>query len=444
MEDLIVTLRRTLAGRLRLSREMPLVVAVSGGADSVALLAALCAEGYTCVAAHCNFHLRGEESRRDMLFVQSLTERLGVDLYVRDFDVPRAMAETGESMEMACRRLRYEWFHELLTMLKLTDVAVGHHREDNVETFFLNLVRGSGIAGLTGMSYRRGQVVRPLLDCSRAQIERYLADSGLSYVTDSTNLELDCRRNCLRNSILPELEKLLPGALEGVERSMRMLGDARSVFDCAVRQASARYGDGSSGRIDVGALAAKSDARVLLFHLLYPQGFGMPQIEAILADTQRSGAVFYSKDGWRAELSRGILDVSRVEDEETAEWSVSLETDIEEPVRIKVLRHSYVGNFHPAASASATYLDISALRQGPWILRHWRRGDRIRPFGMKGSRLVSDVFSDAKMTPRQKRETWILACGEQVVWIAGVRSSAHFPVTKRSRGYLELRLVKEA
>ncbi|MDE6269655.1 MAG: tRNA lysidine(34) synthetase TilS, partial [Muribaculaceae bacterium] len=399
------------------------------------------AEGYTCVAAHCNFHLRGEESRRDMLFVQSLTEQLGVDLYVRDFDVPKAMAATGESMEMTCRRLRYEWFDELLTMLKLTDVAVGHHREDNVETFFLNLIRGSGIAGLTGMSYRRGQVVRPLLDCTRGQIERYLTSQGLDYVTDSTNLELDCKRNCLRNSVLLELERLLPGALEGVERSMRMLGDARSVFEGAVRQAAMRYGDGASGSINVGALALEQDARILLFHLLYPQGFGMTQVEAILADTQRSGAVFYSKDGWRAELSRGMLEITPVEDADTLEWPVSLERDISEPAHISVFHHDDCASFSPEVSASVAYLDRSALRSGPWVLRHWRKGDRIRPFGMKGSRLVSDVFSDAKMTARQKREAWLLTCGEQVVWIVGVRTSAHFAVTRRSGGYIELRLL---
>lgn len=422
MEELTSTVKRTLASKLALSKTVPVVVAVSGGADSVALLAVLDELGYSCVAAHCNFHLRGEESLRDMRFVEALTERLGIDLYVRDFNVPEAMAATGESLEMACRRLRYDWFDELLTTLRAGDVAVGHHREDNVETFFLNLARGSGVAGLTGMSHRRDHVVRPLLDCSRAQIEAYLQARGLDYVTDSTNLEMDCRRNCLRNSLLPELERLLPGALEGVERSMRMLADARGVFDRAVADAAARYGSPDTGRIDVAALAMEPDARVLLFELLHPAGFSMTQVEAVLADPMRSGAVFHPTAGTlRAELSRGVLELTDSRDDDAAEYEVRLDDgDIAEPVRIRVLHHLGNAGFRPEASAAVAYLDDSALEgDEPWTLRHWRRGDRMRPFGMKGSRLVSDIFSDAKMTPQQKRAAWILTRGGRIIWIAG-------------------------
>ncbi|MDE6498076.1 MAG: tRNA lysidine(34) synthetase TilS, partial [Muribaculaceae bacterium] len=199
MNEFRTIVRRTLRERLRLRADLPVVVAVSGGADSVALLSIMCEEGYQCVAAHCNFHLRGEESTRDMRFVEQLTEKLGVDLYIKDFNVQAAMAVTGESVEMACRRLRYEWFEELLTLLRADDVAVGHHREDNVETFFLNLARGTGIAGLTGMSYRRDYVVRPLLDCSRMEIEEYLRERGLGYVNGSANAEDHYRRNKISN-----------------------------------------------------------------------------------------------------------------------------------------------------------------------------------------------------------------------------------------------------
>lgn len=440
----MTVVRRTLAGKLSLPRTIPVVVAVSGGADSVALLAALCEAGLTCVAAHCNFHLRGDESLRDMRFVEELTARMGVDLYVRDFNVPEAMAATGESLEMACRRLRYEWFDELLTSLRAADVAVGHHREDNVETFFLNLARGSGIAGLTGMSHRRGHVVRPLLDCSRAQIEEYLRSRGLDFVTDSTNLELDCRRNCLRNSLLPEFERLLPGALEGVERSMRMLADARGVYDRAVQSAVARYLSPDKASVDVAALAMEPDARVILFEMLYPRGFNMSHVEDVLADPMRSGAVFRSASGCRAELSRGVLELTEEPSAaDDAEIRISLDGDILDPLHIRVFHHLGCDSFNPEPSPSVAYLDDKVLEgDEPWIMRRWRRADRIRPFGMKGSRLVSDVFSDAKMTPRQKRSAWLLCRGERIVWIVGVRASAHYPVTRRSRGYLELRLCE--
>ena len=442
MESLLTVMRRTLSRHIGLRRDVPVVVALSGGADSVALLAALLEAGYTCVAAHCNFHLRGEESMRDMRFVENLTGRLGVDLYVKDFNVAEAMAATGESVEMACRRLRYEWFEELLTTLKVCDVAVGHHREDNVETFFLNLARGTGIAGLTGMSFRRGSVVRPLLECSRAQIEDYLKARGLEFVTDSTNAECDYRRNRLRNRLLPLLDELLPGATEGVERTMSMLGDARSVFDSAVADTAARYGSVATGSIDVGALAAVAEARVLLFELLRPYGFSMTQVENILTDVSRSGVAFVSADKMRvAELSRGRLTVSsnkRAGDEST---QVSLGSDICMPVCIRVEKHE-ASDFAPERSRAVKYLDASALEGNPvWELRHWRRGDRMRPYGMGGSRLVSDIFSDAKMTPQQKRDAWLLTRDGRVLWVVGVRASAYFAVGARSRSYLRLEYV---
>lgn len=446
MNEFKTIVRRTLGERLQLRADLPIVVAVSGGADSVALLAVLCELGYQCVAAHCNFHLRGDESTRDMRFVEDLTEKMGVDLYIKDFNVGGAMASTGESVEMACRRLRYEWFDELLTILRADDVAVGHHREDNVETFFLNLARGTGIAGLTGMTYRRDHVVRPLLDCSRSQIEQYLKERGLGYVTDSTNAEDHYRRNKIRNRLLPLFDELIPGACEGVERSMRMLREARSVYDSAVAAKAALYGTLESREIDLEALSADKDARLILFEILRPAGFTMSQVEDMLGDVSRSGATFASPAGMEvAELSRGRLYLRSAADSDciATEYELDLSSDIVDPVRISVDRSHNVKDFSPVASPDVLYLDGSALEGSPrWVLRKWRRGDRIKPFGMSGTRLVSDIFSDAKMTAQQKRDAWILTRDERIVWVPGVRTSGHFPVTKRSKSYVVLRFER--
>lgn len=444
MESLMTTMRRTLAVKLALRRDAAVVVALSGGADSVALLSALLDEGYHCVAAHCNFHLRGEESIRDMRFVEKLTARLGVDLYVKDFNVAAAMAATGESLEMACRRLRYEWFEELLVTLCGSDVAVGHHREDNVETFFLNLARGTGIAGLTGMSHRRGCVVRPLLDCSREQIEEYLRARGLSYVTDSTNAECEYRRNRVRNRLLPLFNELLPGATEGVERTMAMLADARRIYDERLHLAAERYGSAESGIIDVRALSLEKEARTLLFELLRQSAFSITQVDNILADTMRSGATFVSSDRLRrAELSRGELRIGPNTDVCEEETEVSLYADIETPLRINV-SVCEAADFRPESNPAVMYMDAAALDGNPrWTVRRWRRADRIRPYGMTGSRLVSDIFSDAKMTPQQKRDTWILLRDNRIVWVVGVRASAHFAVGPRTRRYCRLEFCNE-
>ncbi|MCM1096190.1 MAG: tRNA lysidine(34) synthetase TilS, partial [Terasakiella sp.] len=204
------------------------VVGCSGGADSVALLCVLHALGYRCVAAHCNYHLRGEESNRDMRHVEALAGRLGVDLCVRDFDVDARRASTGESLEMACRELRYGWFDELADRERAAAVAVAHHREDQAETFFLNLLRGTGLRGLGGMAPRRGRVVRPLLDCTRAEIESYIHALGECWVDDSTNAGCDFARNRLRHRLLPLLDELRPGAVGYVVEAMERLREAES------------------------------------------------------------------------------------------------------------------------------------------------------------------------------------------------------------------------
>ena len=167
------------------------IVAISGGADSVALLAVLKSLGYNCIAAHCNFHLRGEESCRDERHVEAICSKLDVTLEKTDFDVPKRMAETGESLEMACRSLRYEWFETLREKYSAQALATGHHREDNVETMLLNLLRGTGIAGAAGISAQNAGRVRPLLRFSKSEITEYLHRRGLDYVTDSSNLVSD-------------------------------------------------------------------------------------------------------------------------------------------------------------------------------------------------------------------------------------------------------------
>ena len=219
---------------LGLRRDASILIALSGGADSVALLLALHRLGFMCVAAHCNFHLRGEESRRDMLFCRELTGRIGVDLHVRDFDVESRRKSHGESVETACRELRYRWFADLADAEGAQAIAVGHHMEDRVETFFLNLLRGAGIVGLTSMRPRNGAVVRPLLELSRRQIEEYVAACNENFVTDSTNSDNAFRRNAIRNRLMPLLNEISKDATDAVFRSISNLESARDIFTDAI------------------------------------------------------------------------------------------------------------------------------------------------------------------------------------------------------------------
>lgn len=429
--------------------EAPVVVGVSGGADSVALLFSLHSLGFDVRAAHCNFHLRGEESDRDMHHVMALCSALGVALSVKHFDVAARMEVTGESTEMACRSLRYEWFASLVGSECAQALAVGHHREDQAETLLLNLMRGTGPAGLTGMKpLRTGgpdglTVVRPLLDRSRAEIEAYLRTRGISWITDSSNGSDAYRRNRIRHHLLPLMDKLLPGASDGILRTASQVSEAMALYGSLIDGLRARFMRGNSLYVAGLARAMGPQARMALWELLRPGGFNMTQAENILAAaaTGASGLRFPAA-GHVAELSRGILSI-RVPAPSSGEpeaYPVDLSGDVLTPLRIAVSTHpvsSFASEPFPRLSKVA-FFDAGAAWQGHWELRRWRHGDRMIPFGMRGHKLVSDIFAAAKLDARAKREAWLLTCDGAVAWIPGVRNSALFPVGPATRSYIRL------
>lgn len=414
------------------------IVAVSGGADSVALLASLIALGYNCVAAHCNFHLRGDESDRDMRSVQALCSRLGVDLYMRDFDVEDRCRTTGESVEMACRSLRYEWFGNLLDKMRAQCIAVAHHREDNVETFFLNLMRGSSITGLTGMRWRNEYIVRPLLNLTRESIEKYLKACNIPYVNDSSNASNDYQRNKLRNVVIPTLTSQFPGAIDGILKSIGYLNENRELYARTVSEKSAIYLTANTLHLDE-LLRDEPQHRLLLFEMLKPLGFNMSQVDDILASADKSGLTFEAGTT-TLELSHGKLTIAGRTAFTPDEVEVSLVRDILSPVHITITEHP-VAAFLPSREATVVYFDKAILGGSPkFTLRRWRRGDRITPFGMRGTRLLSDIFSDAKLSAAEKRNVWVLTRNSEIIWVVGMRATDRFSVGPDTRRYLTLTL----
>lgn len=421
-------------------RTRPVIAALSGGADSVALLSALVETGYTCIAAHCNYHLRGEESNRDMRLCRDLCDRLGVDLYVHDFDVNGRRAVTGESVEMACRALRYEWFDALLERLRAQAIAVAHHREDNEETFLINLLRGSSLSGLTGMRPRNGYVVRPLLEASREQIEDYLNSCGLDYVTDSSNLGNDYLRNRLRHIVLPAMRRAVADADRGLLASMSYLGQNRAFYEQQMGIISDKYRHGD--KIDLASLAeAEPHARLILFEMLKPMGFNMTHVDNILASSGASGLSFNSS-GYCLQLSRGTLDIIPLSHKKETPSAVAadLRRDILSPLHIVVTEHD-ISQFRPERDPKTAYFDISILDDAPKIeIRPPHRGDRIMPFGMHATRLVSDILREARLSAREKSQIRLLTHNDVILWVIGIRASGHFAITPSTKRYLRLRL----
>lgn len=443
MHRLLRQIEQSIAANALLHRRGKVIVACSGGADSVALLAALTEAGYDCVAAHCNYHLRGAESMRDADHVLGIAAKLDVDVYLKDFDVDARRQATGESLEMACRALRYDWFRSLLDRDNAQAVAVGHHREDQIETFFLNLLRGTGIAGLTGMAPRNGDIVRPMLDCSRADIEDYLRSRGLSWVDDSTNAGVDFARNRIRNRLMPLLAELFDRPGDAILRTMAMLRDNRAVYDRAIASARAAYTDQATGDIDLTALtAAEPQAGVLLFEMLRGEGFNRTQTDDMLSAAVHDGGHFTAPGtGHAREVDHGRLRAPHAA-QQLPDEAVEIVPgrDILSPVSITVTRHD-ITEFKPERDPHVIYIDACALDSGhTWLLRHRRRGDRMVPYGMQGSKLVSDIYAEARLSAAAKRNAWLLTCDDKIVWAVGLRGSNLFTVGPGTRRYLRLEL----
>lgn len=405
----------------------PVVAALSGGPDSVALLDVLVRLGYETVAAHCNFHLRGDESDRDMAFVMNLCRREGVACETISFDVAARQELTGESVEMACRELRYEWFGKLTEKYHAQALATGHHRDDNIETLILNLLRSTGLRGASAIRPRSDRRVSPLIECSRLEILDYLDSRGLSFVTDRTNLENDYRRNKVRNIILPAVESQFPDARERLCASIANLADDMSLLDEAINEWSARFVS-ADNTIDIDEV--KRNSRVpesLMYRLLEPYGFNREQTDSITKG-ERSGARYISHE-FEAVVSRGVVRLSRISECDNLTPEIVMET-------------MDVRGFTPFHDVTTATFDMAILDGNPtWEVRKWREGDRMKPFGMKGrSKKLSDIFNDAKVDDKTKHSPIVVTRDGEIVWVAGIRQCDLYRVDDSTRKIVKLSL----
>lgn len=427
---MIDTVRRFIEKEKLLTPNATVIVGLSGGMDSMVLLDLLTLLGYQCVAVHCNFHLRGEESDRDAVFVKKWCKSIDIPFTSIDFDTAQYAADKKISIEMAARELRYDWFEIVRRQYGAEAVAVAHHRDDSVETVLLNLIRSTGIKGLTGIIPRNRNVIRPLLCVTRAGIEEYIVERDIPYVFDSTNDDDVFLRNAIRLNIIPQLEKLNPSVKEAIYRTSRNLSEAEKMYSASMREViKDLFRD---DKIDIRKLRETPSPRSVLFEILSPLGFGAPVIEDIyLGMESSSGKVFYSKS-YRLIKDRDFFIIDRTTGKGTDEEFIYIDSkteEITEPLRLKIRREKM-----PVAIEKYRrflYADTGRLKF-PLRLRRWREGDWFIPFGMKGRKKVSDYFTDRKYSLKEKEDTWILLSGDEIVWIVGERTDDRFKVTEKS------------
>jgi tRNA(Ile)-lysidine synthase len=418
------------------------LLAVSGGVDSVVMAHLFAETDYECALAHCNFQLRGEDSEADENFVRTLAAQLEMPVYVERFDVDREMEEKGISLQMAARDLRYEWFLSLAKEHAFETIATAHNLNDSVETFFLNLARGTGIRGLTGIPERNENVIRPLLFASRKEIDAYALSGKLSFREDKSNRETKYQRNKIRHDVIPAMEQINPAFIPTMASNMQRMLELRDIVERNVDSVRDQFFHRSSGeiRIDTEPLMNLTPLGTWLYELFSPFGFTRTQckdIEGFLKS--ESGKRFLSpshqlfKDRDQLILVESKADSFERYYLDTPEKHSSLPFSMD----MEVISRSNLDKI--PSDKNTACLDFEEILF-PLTIRRWQHGDYFYPLGMNQIKKLSDFFVDEKIPVPMKERTWILASGKKIVWIMGQRIDNRFRIKESTQKVLLLRL----
>ncbi len=435
-----------LAEECRIRTPKRLLVGLSGGADSMALLDVLRCLGHDCLPVHVNFQLRGEESQRDEEFVRQYCQNQGIRLMVETLPAKPYAEEHHLSIEMAARELRYRRFEELRIQEQADYLAVGHHSDDDLETFFLNLLRGSGPKGLCGMKPLQGNILRPLLCVSREEILHYLEYRGISHITDSSNLSTEFRRNRLRLELLPLLESVEPAARKNIGRSIHLLKESERLYETLMEEEYARWTDKTQA--DIALLEASPVAKGLFHKWLSDFGFSSSTIFQIWENRQGQSGQMYESATHRLLLDRQVWHLEAKSEKSQKENADSEFILIQKddrcvkcplpgnpPLEVDMTEIPQGQNPMDYLSRQPEELCIDGSRLiFPLRLRFARPGDRFRPFGMQGSRLLSDFLTDLKCSRFEKERCLVLCNGDgEIIWVVGRRASQTFALHPGSR-----------
>jgi tRNA(Ile)-lysidine synthase len=433
------------------------LVAVSGGIDSVVLADLLCRHGFPVGIAHANFGLRGAESDADAAFVQNMARQYGVPCHLTRFETEAEAARRGESIQVTARHLRYDWFAQVRTQYAYRYVATAHHLDDVLETLLLNLTRGTGLTGLTGIPVKTGDdVVRPLWFASREQIETHACEQGLTWREDASNATEYYTRNRLRHRVVPVLKTLNPGLLTHLPNTLTYLRAADALLTQTVasfwKRAAKEYATGTL--IDVQTVRDLPEAQFCFGEWLRPYGFSADALQQFWKSVDQTPPKFV-KNGQQVESAthrlvhergtiwltpRGDVPDRRVT---VTEWPTdTIELDAGRTLTAERIDRADWNETLTSKPDTALF-DADALPL-PWILRHWQPGDRLRPLGLNGTQLVSNLLTNAKVPATERRQVWVLEVAGQIVWVVGVRLAHPVRVTAATQRLVRLRLTGPA
>ncbi|MGV8090313.1 MAG: tRNA lysidine(34) synthetase TilS [Mangrovibacterium sp.] len=422
-----------------------IILAVSGGVDSMVMLDLFQKMEEEFVVAHCNFHLRGAESDGEEAFLRDYCGEQGIELYVNHFDTREYAALTGMSVEMAARKLRYDWFYELLDQLSFQYIATAHHQDDLIETMLINLSRGTGIRGLTGIQPKNGRIIRPLLAVNREQILAYAAEYHISYKNDSSNDELLYQRNVIRHQIIPLFEEINQAFRKNAVRTASILKDTEQIYQQKIDEIRQMVMEqnGVNYMFSIDKLKDLQPLNSVLFELFYPFGFNAQQIREIIgALDAEAGKNFFSQT-YRIVKDRSHFIVTPQESDEPARFYIEEDQkEISWPVSLRFELIPKDTDFRFSRNPLVADLDYDLL-QFPLLMKKWEPGEYFQPLGMSGFKKISDFFIDEKLSIPEKESVWIIYSGRKVVWITGKRIDDRFKITLKTKRVLRIVMSSE-
>ena len=425
------------------NRDEKILLTVSSGIDSMCMLHLFIDCGFNIAITHCNFCLRGAESDGDQEFIERFAQKNRIPIHINRFDTLAYAHTHKQSIQMAARELRYNWFNRLAKENNYTKIATAHNTNDVAETFFINLTRGTGIHGLTGINIVNGNIIRPLLFASRASIIAYTKEHNINYREDSSNAETKYLRNSIRHEIMPLFEKLNPSFLKNITHTASILKDAEVIFNKNIEDLKNLiiHKKGNLIHIEISGLTAQKVTPPLLFEIIQPYGFSYDTAIRMLKNiSNQPGAAYFSKTHKIVKDRTSYILFQLTENDHEEYLIKDKQSLFKGVINLKLDQKSVDKDFVLIRDKAIGIFDSEKL-SFPLKLRRWQHGDYFYPYGMRGKKKLSDYFNDQKISVPEKENTWLLCSDKDIIWVVNHRTDNRYCITNTTKEVLQVELI---